>query len=307
MTKVKFYIEPTGGVMAFFPEIIEHTGKNGMIYYSCYSHVCQHSSLDILYLNDCKVASKAQYSDLFTELVSVGYTDLEVQTITKKELLKSDDFSGYINLPCGYELITLYYGGQYLHYYLFNQDGIVLFYGHDYKPSQLMNIDSIESIVTLLGWLCLKPGDTDSEYFTKYTPEQLAFTESVAQHEISLLVADFEDENSQYNKQAVKYFTTNYRQDLSPMYGMYNLNYRDKASHNPNTDILIAHLSKDEYITYYFTESKGVEGMECYRGTNYVPGSLLPSYSRMWVSGKIPNKYIKQWIELKWQYNNLYK
>jgi hypothetical protein len=76
VTKVEFYIEPNGEVMAAFPEIpYAHTGDGR----ACYSHVGQHSGYDPDYLSGCFKASPAKYAELKAELESIGYV-LEVLT-----------------------------------------------------------------------------------------------------------------------------------------------------------------------------------------------------------------------------------
>jgi hypothetical protein len=55
----------------------------------------------------------------------------------------------------------------------------VLFSGEDFSPSCMHADDSDETIAALLGFLTLRPGDTDSEYFEHYTDEQRQFC---AQH-----------------------------------------------------------------------------------------------------------------------------
>jgi hypothetical protein len=54
-----------------------------------------------------------------------------------------------------------------------------LFEGEDFCCSPLHAIDSDETVGALLGFLTLRPGDTDAEYFADYTPQQLEFC---AQH-----------------------------------------------------------------------------------------------------------------------------
>lgn len=65
-----------------------------------------------------------------------------------------------------------------------------LFTGADYGCSPMHAIDSDESLRGLLGFLTLKPGDTDDEYFASYTADQLDFAETVAE-ELSMF--GFED------------------------------------------------------------------------------------------------------------------
>ena len=57
----------------------------------------------------------------------------------------------------------------------------LLFEGQDFSPSPLHAIDSDAAVVGLMGFLTLRPGDTDRDYFDKYTPEQWAFVEQHAE------------------------------------------------------------------------------------------------------------------------------
>lgn len=50
-----------------------------------------------------------------------------------------------------------------------------IFKGSDFACSPMHAIDSDECVRALLSFLTLRPGDTDSEYFDNYTPEQLDF------------------------------------------------------------------------------------------------------------------------------------
>lgn len=56
-----------------------------------------------------------------------------------------------------------------------NGEEKTLFEGDDFSPSPLYAIDSDEAVADLMGFLTLRPGDTDREYFDNYTPEQLAY------------------------------------------------------------------------------------------------------------------------------------
>jgi hypothetical protein len=58
---------------------------------------------------------------------------------------------------------------------------VELFTGEDFACSPLHAIDSDECIATLMGFLTLRPGDTDAEYFANYTPTQLEFCEQYAE------------------------------------------------------------------------------------------------------------------------------
>lgn len=61
------------------------------------------------------------------------------------------------------------------------KDGTVLFKGEDFGCSPLHAIDSDETLRSILGFLTLRPGDTDADYFADYTPEQLSFAEGEAE------------------------------------------------------------------------------------------------------------------------------
>lgn len=52
---------------------------------------------------------------------------------------------------------------------------VVVFQANDCGVAPSDSVDGDASLRALLGFLCLKPGDTDREYFKDYTPAQLAF------------------------------------------------------------------------------------------------------------------------------------
>lgn len=56
-----------------------------------------------------------------------------------------------------------------------------IFAGEDFYASPLHADDSDDTIRSLLGFLTLRPGDTDYDYFDGYTPEQIAFRDSDAE------------------------------------------------------------------------------------------------------------------------------
>jgi hypothetical protein len=71
-------------------------------------------------------------------------------------------------------------------------DGELLFGGDDYSPSPMHHPYSLDSLISLLGWFVLKPGDTDDEYFLEYTEAQLDFAESDLCCDLSLIPSDHE-------------------------------------------------------------------------------------------------------------------
>lgn len=90
------------------------------------------------------------------------------------------------------------YGHSYLAYIFQAPGGRVLFKGADYGVSAFTPIDADETLVSLLGFLTLKPGDTDQEYFAKYTPEQLDWCQSSDAEELALLVYDYENRGAEH-------------------------------------------------------------------------------------------------------------
>jgi hypothetical protein len=57
-----------------------------------------------------------------------------------------------------------------------------IFEGEDFACSPIHAIDSDDTVASLMNFLTLRPGDTDSDYFANYTAEQLAFCEHHAEH-----------------------------------------------------------------------------------------------------------------------------
>jgi len=77
-----------------------------------------------------------------------------------------------------FRLDLFYYGtgwGRVRLAYEFRDRGECIFAGDDFYPSPLYAFDGDEAIAALLGFLALQPGDTDREYFEKYTNRQLAW------------------------------------------------------------------------------------------------------------------------------------
>lgn len=74
--------------------------------------------------------------------------------------------------------------------YRFLFDGETLFAGDDYRPSPCWDDHSKESANGLLGFLTLRPGDTDKEYFEKYTEAQMRWARSSHCEYLSCEVTD---------------------------------------------------------------------------------------------------------------------
>lgn len=76
-------------------------------------------------------------------------------------------------------------------HYRFDTDGEVIFQGEDFRPSAFDAWDSYTSVLGLLGFLTLLPGDTDAEYFADYTPEQMEWAEEYAEG-LSVLLYNYQ-------------------------------------------------------------------------------------------------------------------
>ncbi len=77
--------------------------------------------------------------------------------------------------------------------YEFYFEGELIFEGRDYRPSPLIESNSRESACQLLTFLTLQPGDTDKEYFDKYTEKQMAWARSWACEQLSSEAQDDQD------------------------------------------------------------------------------------------------------------------
>jgi len=72
-TKTKFLVHEKGDVYAYFPDDFADHFNNRQ----SYSHIGQHSACSPDYAAESRPATIQEYSDLKTELESVGY-DLEI-------------------------------------------------------------------------------------------------------------------------------------------------------------------------------------------------------------------------------------
>jgi len=82
-TDVIFRKEKDGDILAVFPYDIANFRGNC----TCYAHIGQHSAMVWEYLRGIKPAKELEYSDLYRELISIGY-DLNV--------IKKRNYSKYL-------------------------------------------------------------------------------------------------------------------------------------------------------------------------------------------------------------------
>lgn len=98
---------------------------------------------------------------------------------TKYELLNTFEYVPYID---GYPkfYLKLYDTGEFKDNknrlaYEFFEDYELIFSGDNFFPSPAYAIDSEKCANALLGFLSLRPGDTDADYFMNYTNRQMSF------------------------------------------------------------------------------------------------------------------------------------
>lgn len=92
--------------------------------------------------------------------------------------------------------------------------------------------------------------------------------------------------------------------------GFKKIYFNSHKNHNPDTDIVVGRIDDDSEMTYHIGvkgKDKGIEGMEYYKGENYVVGSNKKSSSRNYPKDQIPEKYKKAWKILKNEYETKYK
>lgn len=99
----------------------------------------------------------------------------------KREEMRRCRFTPYLSGHGPSFTLSLYWRGTERIGYRLTQSGEKkpIFEGQDFRPSPMHSVDGDEAVKALMGFLTLRPGDTDREYFDDYTPRQLEFA---AQH-----------------------------------------------------------------------------------------------------------------------------
>jgi len=82
---------------------------------------------------------------------------------------------------------------SYRFYHVENGQPNLIFEGDDFCTPKC--VDDPWNIIQLLGFLSLKDGDTDPEYFDDYTPEQIEWRDEHAE-DLACVVADMEGSGS---------------------------------------------------------------------------------------------------------------
>lgn len=77
-------------------------------------------------------------------------------------------------------------------WHFFDND-ILIFEGDSFSPSPQFPPLSDDSVMALISFLTLQPGDTDEEYFKDYTPEQFSWCISERADELRQILMDYEN------------------------------------------------------------------------------------------------------------------
>lgn len=100
----------------------------------------------------------------------------------KTELLRHVTFDGYqLKLWDTDRPDSRLMGHTYLGYQLISPEGNIIFDGDDLGVPPFSPIDSDSTLRTLLGFLTVRPGDVEDEYFADYTLGQMDFVEGDAE------------------------------------------------------------------------------------------------------------------------------
>lgn len=108
------------------------------------------------------------------------------QYFTKERQVRSVRFTPYPPGKGPRFCLTVYdtykrdHMGKYVLAYRLTMDGNDLFTGADFACAPGHSIDGNGCIESLMGFLTLRPGDTDADYFEKYTTEQKEYCEQHA-------------------------------------------------------------------------------------------------------------------------------
>lgn len=121
---------------------------------------------------------------------------------TRENLIKRWSHSTYD----GWIYVKLYDLGKHDEYgkwilgYTLQSGKDVIFSGEDYHVAPSVQIDSVQAVYGLLGFLTLQAGDTDDEFFENYTQKQLDWTQSSQCEDLAYFVMEQEEKQERRNR-----------------------------------------------------------------------------------------------------------
>lgn len=107
--------------------------------------------------------------------------------------------------------LELFYKGSDRLSYKFYYNKELICEGDDYRPSPMFGIESLDSFVSCLGFMTVRLGDTDKDFFKDHSESHMKFLETNDCEELRLLISDFEDKDSEYFKDAKRQLKKGYR------------------------------------------------------------------------------------------------
>jgi hypothetical protein len=110
--------------------------------------------------------------------------DIEMQPLREGETFRLRLWDTGRHAPTGQCLLAYRFEGD--------RSGL-LFEGADFGCSPMHAIDSDATLASLLSFLTLKPGDTDADYFSAYTEDQMDFAQSYDAECIACEVSSIEN------------------------------------------------------------------------------------------------------------------
>jgi hypothetical protein len=161
----------------------------------CY--YAEYGKLDDMFMLDVDM----QESDNFLELLMQGVKIQELDSYTLEFSLPSgnDVFKLEIEDTCESDSD----GKPKVSYTLYNSANEIIFSGSDIYAPCGSEVLTVATFKTVMGFLTLRLGDTDKDYFDEYTPAQIEFRDTHAEY-LSLLALDYsQQEQAQHIK---KYF-----------------------------------------------------------------------------------------------------
>lgn len=130
--------------------------------------------------SDCTVLELCQdlHIDLVQDNMTVLGEDFPRRTSNELKNIKLTNNESLLRFQWdGIDCIMYWNGGENISY-TFSVDGVELDRGNDFRPSPMKPIEDIESIISLLGFMCVRPGDTDKDYFKDHTTQHLEWLNS---------------------------------------------------------------------------------------------------------------------------------
>lgn len=116
----------------------------------------------------------------------------------------------------------------------------LLFSGNQVRPSILYPPYKIKYTLVVLEAITLQPGDTDREHFNDYTPERLAWCQTMECQLLKLQVFNYMDGSKEQKDEAQEYFQQHFTRYRHPqtIFSLNDLTEREEGT------IYITHLQK---------------------------------------------------------------